>query len=147
MFSLFKKAPEVAPPAEYKRQAVEAFGGVKAAAAQVSEHLGALAELFAVELQEYMQAQTKRICLLAAACVLLGGAYLVACALLSVLLQYWLGWPGALAAVLGLHVLGAWVLVALARKYGSAKFAPATVQELKNDWQCLELMIKSNSKR
>lgn len=145
MFGLFKKT--TAPPAEYKQQAVAAFSGVRAAAAQVSEHLGALTELFAIELQQYMQAQVRRICLLAAACVLLAGAYLTACALASVLLHYWLGWPGALAVVLGLHLLIAWLLVVLAGRNGRQPFAPATVQELKNDWQCLELMIKSNSKR
>lgn len=144
MFGLFKKT--AAPPAEYKQQAASAFNGVRVAAAQVSEHLGALTELFVLELQEYMQAQVKRMCLLAAACVLMGGAYLAAGALLTVLLQYWLGWPGALAVVLVLHLLTAWLLVALAGKYGRKPFVPSTVQELKNDWQCLELMIKTNSK-
>lgn len=145
MFGLFNNKP--APPAEYKQQAMSAFEGVRAAAAQVSEHLGALSELFAAELQEYMQAQVRRICLLAAACVLLAGAYLVACALLSVVLQLWLGWIGALSLVLGLHLLGAFLLIRLAGKYGRMPFAPATIQELKNDKQCLALMIKPNANK
>lgn len=144
MFGLFKN--RTAAPADYKQQAVSAFEGVRAAAAQVSEHLGALSELFAAELQEYMRAQARRICLLAAACVLLAGAYLVACALLSVVLQLWLGWIGALGVVLGLHLLGAVLLIRLAGKYGRMPFAPATIQELKNDKQCLALMIKPDSK-
>lgn len=144
MFGLFKE--KAAPPAEYKRQAISAFEGVRAAAAQVSEHVGALAELFVAELQEYMQAQVRRVCLLAAACFLLVGAYLVACALLSVVLQLWLGWVGSLCVVLGLHVIGALLLFVLAGKYGRKPFAPATIQELKNDKQCLALMIKPGSK-
>lgn len=144
MFGLFKE--KAAAPAEYKRQAMSAFEGVRTAAAQVSEHVGALAELFAAELQEYMQAQVRRVVLLAAACFLLVGTYMVACALLSYALHLLVGWGGSLSIVLGLHVIGAWVLVILAGKYGRKPFAPATIQELKNDKQCLALMIKPDSK-
>lgn len=144
MFGLFTK--KEAPPAEYKRQAAAAFEGVRTVAAQVSEHLGALAELFAAELQDYMQAQLRRICLFAAACVLLAGAYMLASALLCAVLQLWLGWIGALSAVLGLHLSGAVLLVWLAGKYGRKPFAPATIQELKNDKQCLALMMKAADK-
>lgn len=144
MFGLFKE--KAAAPAEYKRQAMSAFEGVRTAAAQVSEHVGALAELFVAELQEYMQAQVRRIVLLAAACLLLVGAYMVACALLSYALHLLVGWGGSLSIVLGLHVIGAWVLVILAGRYGRKPFAPATIQELKNDKQCLALMIKPDSK-
>lgn len=144
MFGLFKE--KAAAPAEYKRQAMSAFEGVRTAAAQVSEHVGALAELFVAELQEYMQAQVRRIVLLAAACFLLVGAYMVACALISYALHLLVGWGGSLSIVLGLHVIGAWVLVILAGRYGRKPFAPATIQELKNDKQCLALMIKPDSK-
>lgn len=144
MFGLFKKtSPE---PSECKRQAVAALAGVRAVAAQVSDHLGALAELFAVELQEYAGLQVRRACLLAAGCVLLAGAYLVGCALLCVVLEIWLGWIGALAAVLCLLLGSGVLLLKLARKYGRVPFAPATIQELKNDKQCLKLMIKPDSK-
>lgn len=145
MFGLFNNKSAI--PAEYKRQALSALAGVRAVAAQVSEHLGALSELFAAELQQYMQAQVRRMCLLAAACVLLAGAYLLACALLSVVLQLWLGWIGALSTVLGLHLLGALVLILLAGKYGRMPFAPATIQELKNDKQCLALIIKPDANK
>lgn len=144
MFSLFKKQQET--PAEYKRQAGEAFAGVREAAAQVSEHLGALADLFAAELQVYMKQQVRRMCYLAAACVLLAGAYLVACALLSVALHYWLGWLGALGTVLGVHVMGAVILVMAASRCRTQGIAPQTMNELKNDWQCLELMFKTKAK-
>ncbi len=144
MFGLFRE--KSASPAEYKRQALSAFEGVRTAAAQVSEHVGALAELFVAELHEYMQAQVRRVCLLAAACVLLAGAYLLGCALLCVVLQLWLGWIGSLGVVLGLHLLGALLLVRLAVKCGRKPFAPATIQELKNDKQCLTLMMKPSAK-
>ncbi len=145
MFGLFGK--KTTSPAEYKRQAVFAFAGARAAAAQVSEHLGALAELFAAELRDYMQAQVCRVCLLVAACMLLVGAYLIACALLCCVLQLWLGWIGSLSLVLGLHLLGFILLVWLAGKQGHKPFAPATIQELKNDKQCLALMINPDGKR
>lgn len=105
-----------------------------------------MAELFALELQEYRRLQGRRMALLAAAVVPAVAAWLFLGAWLAWALQLLWGWGWALAAVTLVNVLlvaGALTSAALCRV---GEFAPLTRQELNNDWQCLKLLINADKK-
>jgi uncharacterized membrane protein YqjE len=53
---------------------------------------------------------------------------------------------GALAVVVLLNLLIAAMLLWKVRAMAGKQLAPATVEELKNDWKCLKLLCQKNSK-
>lgn len=119
---------------------------MREAGRHISAHADAMAELFALELQEYRRLQGRRMALLAAAVVPAVAAWLFFCAWLAWALQLLWGWGWALAAVALVNVLlaaGALISAALCRV---GEFAPLTRQELNNDWQCLKLLINADKK-
>lgn len=126
--------------------ATSAASGTRTAVARTMEHAQALTELFQVELAEYLDFQRRRGAYMVLAVVLLLVSYLLTCALTVVLLAPHTGWAGALLMVLLLNVLGAVILLLRAMALGREPLAPATREELQNDWQCLKLLLKGNAK-
>ena len=118
----------------------------RSAAQRVAEHTSALGVLFTEEVKEYSAHQLQRLVMLIVACVLLLGAYFVLCAAVAVLLSIWMHPALALGVVCFVNLLVAVVLLRKARSMGGKQLAPATVQELKNDWECLKLLCKESSK-
>lgn len=142
MFSLFKlKERKDILRAEAAATVQQACG----VAQRSLEHTRALGELFSEEVKEYTQHQVKRVAMLVVACVLLLGAYFVFCAVLAVVFNIWLGLVWALVLVCLLNLLVAVLLLIRARAMSGKKLAPATIEELKNDWQCLKLLFKGNN--
>lgn len=144
MFSLFKWKEQRSVLREELVAMVQQARGV---AQRAAEHTGALSALLSTEIKEYIAHQLERIVLVVVAAVLLLGAYGVLCALLAVLAAEVLGLPLALASVVALNVVVALLLLLRVKKMAGKALAPATVEELKNDWQCLKLLCKENNKR
>lgn len=131
-----------APP----QQAESPLANLREAGQQVSVHLDALSELFALELREYSRRQSCRAALLAAAVVPAVAAWLALCALLAWALQLCWGWGWALCAVFLVNVLLAVTALVAASMCRAGEFAPQTRQELNNDWQCLKLLLNNGKK-
>lgn len=143
MFSLFKGKEQ---KSLLKEEAVTVMQQARGVAQRAVEHTGALGALFSEEVKEYAAHQVQRLIMAVLGGVLLLGAYFVLCALLAVLLAMYIGLAWALVVVFLLNLLvGIWLLMAVKRMAGK-KLAPATAQELRNDWQCLKLLCKENSK-
>lgn len=142
MFSLFKIKEQ---KAVLREEAAAVVQQARRVAQRTLEHTSALGELLSCEVREYVAHQVKRVVMVVVACVLLLGAYFVFCALLAVLLQMWLGLAWALGIVFALNVLVAVGLLLGVRAMRGKALAPATVEELKNDWQCLKLLCKGNN--
>lgn len=141
MFSLSKLKERKSALREEFAAVVRQAGGV---AQRTVEHTSALGELFSAEVKEYAAHQAKRLVMAVLACVLLLGAYFAFCAVLAVLLSIWLGWLGAFSAVCLLNVVVAVMLLLMVKSMSGKRLAPATAEELKNDWQCLKLLCKGN---
>lgn len=135
-----------APTAAPQQPSVSPVANLREAGRHAAEHADALAELLSVELREYAARQTLRMALIAAAALPACAAWLLLCALAVWLLQPLCGWGWALAAVAVVNILLAAVLAVAARKCGVGEPAPLTCRELKNDWQCLKLLINGNKK-
>lgn len=129
-----------------QQQMTAPVAGLREAGHHAVEHMDAMAELLSAELREYAFRQTLRMALVVVAAVLACAAWLVLCALAAWLLQPLCGWGWALAAVAALNFLTAAVLTTVAYKYDAGEPAPMTCQELKNDWQCIKLLINGNKK-
>lgn len=143
MFSLFKGKEQ---KSLLKEEAVAVMQQARGVAQRAVEHTGALGALFSEEVKEYAAHQVQRLIMAVLGGVLLLGAYFVLCALLAVLLAMCIGLAWALVVVFLLNLLvGIWLLMAVKRMAGK-KLAPATAQELRNDWQCFKLLCKENSK-
>lgn len=143
MFSLFKSKEQ---RSVLREEAVAVVQQARGVAQRAVEHTGALGALLSAEIKEYAAHQVKRLAMLVVACVLLLGAYGVLCALLAVLAAELIGMAWALAAVVALNVLIALVLLLCVKNMAGKQLAPATAEELKNDWQCLKLLCKESSK-
>lgn len=115
-------------------------------AERAAEHAGALGELFSAEVKEYAVHQAKRLVMAIVAMVLLLGAYGGLCALLAVLLSYYIGMAGALAVVVAANLLIALLLLRKVSGMAGRQLAPATVEEIKNDWKCLKMLCQKNSR-
>ena len=144
MFSLFRGKERTSVLREESAAVVQQTCAV---AQRAVEHASALGELLSEEVREYVAHQLQRFIMAAAAIVLLLGAYGVLCALIAVLLSYCIGMAGALAVVVAVNLLVAVLLLRKVRSMAGKQLAPATVEELKNDWQCLKLLCKGNNER
>ena len=143
MFSLFKIKEQ---KAALREEAVAVVQQARGVAQRTLEHTSALGTLLSEEIKEYAAHQVKRIAMVVVACVLLLGAYFVSCAFLVVVLNLWVGIVWALGIVALLNLLVAVWLLLRFRAMAGKQIAPATIQEIKNDWQCLKLLCKENSK-
>ncbi len=143
--SLFKRDTE-GKLTTLQKQGGSVLSDVREALLQTSDHLEAVLELFRLELREYGEKQARRIAALVAGVFLLLCAYFVFCALLCVLLSSWLGWVWAVAVVCLANALPGVAAVVMGLKCKPGAIAPATLQELKDDVQCIRLMLKGNTK-
>lgn len=143
MFSLFKEKNKRTLLCE---EALASIQQAKQVARRAVEHTGALGTLLSEEVKEYAAHQLQRFVMVLVACVLLLGSYFVLCALVTVVLSTFIGLTWSLVAVFLINVLLSLVLLVRVKKMAGKQLAPATVQELKNDWQCLKLLCKENSK-
>lgn len=144
-FHIFKK-PQVL--ADLQQRGNEAADEVREAAMHAAGHVSALAQLFRLEVQEYGVRQAKRLAAAMAGLLLLLVGYLSFCAFLCVIMQAWLGsWLWATGLVCLVNVLAGVVLatVAVCKKPGA--LAPATRQELKDDVQCLKILLRPEKKK
>lgn len=143
MFQLFKSRDGASV---LRSEAAAAVQQARSVAQRAVEHTSALGALFSEEVKEYTAHQLQRLVMLIVACVLLLGAYLLLCAALAATLCIWVHPALALAAVFFINLVVALVLLRAVRRMGCKKLAPATAQELKNDWECLKLLCKESSR-
>lgn len=131
-----------------QQQGGELFGGVKDAATHAFSHIGALLQLLVVELQQYGAHQLRRIAAIVVGAFLLVVGYLLLCAFACVAAHAWLGsWLLATGVVCLLHLIVGFVVLLVGIKSSAGPVAPVTREELKNDWQCIRLLLsKENSK-
>ena len=129
-----------------QKQGGAVLADVREVLLQASHHMEALLELFQLELREYGEKQARRIAALVVGVFLLLCAYAVFCALVCVLFSAWLGLAWAVAIVCLINVLLGGVALWYGVKSKPGPIAPATLQELKDDVQCIRLMLKENKK-
>lgn len=141
----FKKPQRLAA---LQQQGGELLGGVKDAATHAFSHIGALLQLLVVELQQYGVHQLKRVAAIVVGAFLLVVGYLLLCVFACVAAHVWLGsWLLATGLVCLLHLIVGFVVLLVGIKSSAGPVAPATREELKNDWQCIRLLLsKENSK-
>ena len=143
MFSLFKS--KVNGPS-IKDEAVAVVQQACSVAERAVEHTSALGALLSAEIKEYAAHQAQRLVMVVLACVLMLGAYFVFCAALVALLCLWLHLVWSLVIVCALNGGIAFLLLLRVKRMGGKQLAPATVEELQNDWKCLKLLCQGNSK-
>ncbi len=143
MFSLFKGKEQ---KSLLKEEAVAVMQQARGVAQRAVEHTSALGALLSEEVKEYAAHQVQRLIMAVLGGVLLLGSYFVLCALLAVLLAMYVGLAWALVVVFLLNLLAGILLLTAVKQMAGKKLAPATAQELRNDWQCLKLLCKENSK-
>lgn len=119
---------------------------VRKAARYTASHARSLLALLKVELAEYVAQQSRRAVLFAAAGVMLLFAYALLCVWLCVVLNTWLAsWAASVAIVLLLNAVPGLILAMMALRAKPAPLAEATRRELKNDLECLRILL-SNEK-
>lgn len=143
MFSLFKSKNT---GSSIKDEAVAVVQQARSVMERAVEHTSALSALLSAEIKEYAAHQVQRLIMVVLACVLLLGAYFAFCAVLVALLCLWLHLVWSLVIVCALNGGVAFLLLLRVKRMGGKQLAPATVEELKNDWQCLKLLCKESSK-
>lgn len=143
---LFWLKSPAAAKASLKEESAALLQQAKGVAVRTAEHANALAELFSAELKEYASCQIQRLIMLVLAAILLLGAYFLLCAFIVLLAAVWLGYIWATALVCLLNIALAVALLCWVRRLAGKQLAPATREELINDWQCLKLLIKENNK-
>lgn len=126
-----------------REQGRSAASSVRDTVIHVAEHLRAVTALLGVELQEYAARQTNRLIALAAGVFLGVCGYLMLCALVCLLIGGCIGILWGMAIVCAAHFLAAGILIILALNRKPGSLAPATRQELKNDLQCLRILLNS----
>ncbi len=108
------------------------------------EHIAALASLFLVEADESLQRiKCKAVCLCIGLFLLFFG-YVFGFLAVTVLLEGWMGLLWALVSVAGFHLVVGGILLCVAIRKKAGPFAPETVNELKSDYECLQIAIKEN---
>lgn len=109
-------------------------------------HIGALAELFAVEASEYSTLLRRRVLLLCIGGAAMAVAYFSLWAILVMLMwENWCGY-GALAVLTGFHFLVALIFIIAGWMTKPGRLAPMTVEELKSDLTCIKLSLSENDK-
>lgn len=133
-------------PAAPKPQAVSPVADLREAGRHAVEHMDAMAELLSIELREYVARLKTHAELIIAAVLAAGVTWLLLSALGVWLLQSCWGWGWALFAVAALNALILLALKVIIDKSSTGDPAPLTCREVKNDWQCLKLLINGNKK-
>lgn len=131
----------------FRRRSKAARGDAREVCAHIQEHLSALAELFALEISQYLKIQTIRTLLCLAAALVLCTAYLGFWAFTAAMLAPLTGWAGAIGLSCAANIIVAILLLLIAAKLKPGAVAPDTVKEVKNDWQCLQLLLRQDSEK
>lgn len=130
-----------------QEQGGELLSEIRKAARNVKSHAGSLLSLFRLDLSEYVAQQLRRVVMFVAAGIAFFVGYLLLCVLAVLLLQHVVAsWLWAVAAVFAFNVLvGIWMLVKALRAK-PAPLAAATRAELKNDLECLKILLSKENK-
>lgn len=131
----------------FRKRSEAACSDAREVCAHVQEHLTALAELFSLELSHYLRVQTIRTLLYLAAGFVLCVAYLVFWAFVITLLSSLTGWVWATAISCALNLLAAFILFRAAGAIKPGAVAPDTLKEVKNDLQCLRLLLQNKQEK
>ena len=121
-------------------------GDVRQAASQAVSHVSSLLTLFKIELAEYVSQQSRRVALFVAAAVLLLTSYALLSAFACVALNMWLeSWLWAVGIVLLVNALAGVIILLAALRAKPAPLAEVTRQELKNDLECLKILLSEEN--
>lgn len=131
----------------FRKRSEAARADARDVCAHIQEHLIALAGLFALELQQYLKVQTVRALLCLAAGFVSCVAYLALWAFAAVLLAPLTGWAWATGICCAANLLVALVLLLIASSIRPGAVAPDTVKEVKNDLQCLQLLLQKEQEK
>lgn len=130
--------------ATLQEQGGDLVDDVRKAARYTASHARSLLALLKVELAEYVAQQSRRAVLFAAAGVMLLFAYALLCVWLCVVLNMWLAsWAVSVAIVLLLNAVPGLILAMMALRAKPAPLAEATRRELKNDLECLRILLSN----
>lgn len=144
-FFFFRKPQALSDMQEHGERVV---ADVRELAVQAGTHFSALLQLLKMELLEYGACQVQRIFALAAGMFLLLVSYLALCVMLCVALDLWLGsWVLAVGIVCLLNALGGVSMLAVAMYRKPGMLAPATRQEIKDDLQCLKILLQPGKEK
>ncbi len=130
-----------------RQQSGAVVGGLRDAVLQLVRHVEALAELFELEMQEYVRRQKRYVVAMAVGAGLLGCAYLVLCIYAVLLLQPVLTLSWAVLSVVLFNVLVGFIALLVAGNSKPTGLAPDTVKEIKNDIECAKLYLNGKGKR
>lgn len=133
--------PEVPQPQPDDKSLGSSIASIFAAGA---DHVSALFSLFLVEMADVVQRlKGKLICLVFGGLFLLIG-YLFGLTALSVYLGTMFELHWVLLCIAGFHLVAGLIALLVASKKRLGPFAPETVNELKSDYECLQIAIKEN---
>lgn len=130
-----------------QEQGGELLSEIRNAAAYVKSHAGSLLALFRLDLAEYMAQQRRRVVMFAAAGIAFLVGYLLLCVLAVLALQLaFASWLWAVGAVFAFNVLVGILMLVKALRAKPAPLAAATRAELKNDLECLKILLSKENK-
>ncbi len=129
-----------------REQGGGALHGLRRTALGAVTHVESLLELFRLELREFGRRQARRVAAIVLGVGLLLVSYLLFCVVLCVLLSLWMHLLAAVAIVFAINVLAGGTALAVGLRMRAGALAPATMQELKTDFQCLKIAIGENRK-
>lgn len=130
-----------------QEQGGELLAEIRNSLAYAKSHAGSLLSLFRLELAEYVAQQRRRVVLFAVAGVALLVGYLLLCVLGVLALQLLLNsWLAAVAVVFAINVLVGVVVLCKALRAKPEPLAAATRAELKNDLECLKILLSNENK-
>ena len=130
-----------------QEQGGELLAEIRNAAAYTKSHAGSLLSLFRLEVAEYAAQQRKRMVLFAAAGVAFFVGYLLLCVLAVIVLEPLCGsWLWAVVAVFSFNVIVGILVLVKAMRSKPAPLAAATRAELKNDLECLKILLSKENK-
>ena len=111
-----------------------------------SAHVATLAALFKVEAAIWGGRALRKTCLLLVGAFLVVVAYAFTVVVGCLLLAESIGWLWTLTAVAAFHAVAGLAVICGAVKMKTGEIAPGTVQEIKNDIQCLRILLKDSDK-
>ncbi len=117
---------------------------VRKAARYTASHARSLLALLKIELAEYVAQQSRRAVMFVLGGVLLIFSYALLCVLLCMALNTWLeSWLLSVAIVWLLNAVPGLMLAVVALRAKPAPLAEATREELKNDLECLKILLNN----
>ncbi len=130
-----------------QEQGGELLSEIRNAAAHVKSHAGSLLSLFCLDLAEYIAQQRRRVVMFIAAGIAFLVGYLLLCVWAVLALQpVFASWLWAVAVVFAFNVLVGILMLVKACRAKPAPLAAATKAELKNDLECLKILLSKENK-